>query len=60
MIALSQVIDFLLDLMGDEGKRMEFDENPREALADAGLEGLTGQDVRDAQLQMCDTGVLRP
>jgi hypothetical protein len=58
--ALTDVINFLLGLMGDEGKRMEFDENPQKALQDAGLDGLSGQDVRDAQLEMCDRGLAGP
>lgn len=60
MAALTDVINFLLGLMGDEGKRVEFDENPQKALQDAGLDGLSGQDVRDAQLEMCDRGLASP
>ncbi|MBW0126018.1 IniB N-terminal domain-containing protein, partial [Pseudonocardia sp. KRD-176] len=57
MLAMSQVIEFLLDLMRDEGKMQQFELNPHRTIADAGLQGLTGQDVRDAQLQMSDSGV---
>lgn len=60
MAALTDVINFLLGLMGDEGKRSEFDENPQKSLQDAGLEGVTGQDVRDAQLEMADRGLASP
>lgn len=60
MAALTDVINFLLGLMGDEGKRAEFDENPQKSLQDAGLEGVTGQDVRDAQLEMADRGLVSP
>ncbi len=59
MIALSDVIAFLVSLMGDEAKRAEFDEDPQGSLQAAGLGGLTGQDVRDAELEMRDSGMLR-
>jgi hypothetical protein len=59
VIALSDVIDFLLALMGDEARRTEFEQDPAGSLQAAGLEGLSGQDVRDAELQMRDSGLLR-
>ena len=60
MFAMSDVIDFLLDLLRDESRLAAFEEDPEGELADAGLDGLTGQDVRDAQLVMADTGAARP
>jgi len=57
--AMTDVINFLLGLMGDEAKQAEFEQNPDKALQDAGLDGLTGQDVREAQLEMADRGLVR-
>jgi hypothetical protein len=59
VLAMSDIIDFLLGLLRDEDARAEFAQNPQASLERAGLEGVTGQDVRDAQLQMADTGVAR-
>jgi hypothetical protein len=56
MVAFSEIIDFLLDLLQDEGARAEFEQDPDGALARAGLDGVTGQDVRDARLQLADSG----
>ena len=60
MLALSDVIDFLLELLRDENKRAAFEDDPHGALHDAGLDGISGQDVRDAQLVMADSGAARP
>jgi hypothetical protein len=58
--ALSDVIDFVLSLLRDDSKLAAFEEDPEGALDAAGLQGLTGQDVRDAQLVMADNGSARP
>lgn len=60
MYALSDVIDFLLSLLRDDSALAAFEEDPQGALDAAGLQGLSGQDVRDAQLVMADNGSARP
>lgn len=60
MFALSDVIDFVLSLLRDDSKLAAFEEDPQGELDAAGLQGLTGQDVRDAQLVMADSGSARP
>lgn len=57
MLALSDVIEFLLGLLRDDAKLAAFEADPDAALQDAGLASVTAQDVRDAQLVMADTGV---
>ncbi|WP_300015900.1 IniB N-terminal domain-containing protein [Pseudonocardia sp.] len=60
MISLNSIIDFLLGLMGDDAKLAAFNENPEGALTAAGLDGITGQDVCDARLEMADRGLASP
>ena len=59
MLAFSEIIDFLLTLMRDENARAEFEQDPQGTLARAGLEGVTGQDISDARLQLADSGTVR-
>jgi hypothetical protein len=56
VLALSDLIDFLLELMRDPAASAEFEADPDGALAARGLEGVTAQDVRDARLELCDVG----
>lgn len=56
---LSSLIDFLMNLLKDDDAKKAFDENPDFELNKAGLNGVTGQDVRDAQLIMADSGGVR-
>ena len=58
MLAFSEIIDFLLTLMRDETARAEFEQDPQGTLARAGLEGVTGQDIADARLQLADAGAV--
>lgn len=59
MLSLSEIIDFLLSVMRDPDARAEFEQDPEGAMSRAGIEGATGQDVRDAQLVMADRGMVR-
>jgi hypothetical protein len=59
VLAFSEIIDFLLTLMRDENARAEFEQDPQGTLARAGLEGVTGQDISDARLQLADSGTVR-
>ena len=56
---LSSLIDFLMNLLKDDDAKKAFDENPDSELKKAGLNGVTGQDVRDARLIMADSGGVR-
>ncbi len=56
MLALSDLIAFLLELMRDPAAAAAFEQDPEGALAERGLEGVTAQDVRDARLELCDAG----
>jgi hypothetical protein len=56
---LSTLIDFLMNLLKDDEAKKAFDENPDAELHKAGLNGVTGQDVRDARLIMADSGGVR-
>ncbi|TWP46287.1 hypothetical protein FKR81_36755 [Lentzea tibetensis] len=56
---LSTLIDFLMNLLGDDDAKKAFDENPQGELDKAGLGGVSGQDVRDARLIMADNGGVR-
>ena len=58
MLAFSDIIDFLLKLLGDEAARAEFEQDPQGTLEQAGLEGVTAQDIRDARLQLADSGAV--
>jgi len=59
MASIAGLIDFLMSMMRDEKTKMAFERDPDTALADRGLSGVTGQDVRDARLMMADDGVAR-
>lgn len=59
MLALDEIIDFLLKLMRDETARAEFEQDPQGTLARAGLQGVTGQDIGDARLLLADSGAVR-
>jgi hypothetical protein len=58
VVAFSDIIDFLLHLLSDETARAEFDKDPQAALGKAGLQGVSGQDVRDARLHLADSGAV--
>lgn len=59
MLAFSAILDFLLHLLGDDTARAEFDRDPQGTLDRAGLDGVTAQDIRDARLQLADSGAVR-
>lgn len=59
-MSIGEIIEFLVDLMTDEETKRDFDDDPRRAMADRGLSGLSGQDVRDARLLMADDGLVCP
>jgi hypothetical protein len=56
MNAMSQVVDFLLSMMRDDKTKAAFARDPDGTFAEHGLSGVTGQDVQDAHLSMCDGG----
>jgi len=58
VVAFSDIIDFLLNLLSDETARAEFDQDPQGSLEQAGLEGVTAADIRDARLQLADSGAV--
>jgi hypothetical protein len=58
VVAFADIIDFLLTLLTDEEAQAEFDKDPQGALADAGLEGVSAADIRDARLQLADSGAI--
>ena len=58
MLAFSDIIDFLLRLMSDEAAQAQFEQDPQGTLEQAGLEGVTAQDIRDARLQLADSGAV--
>jgi hypothetical protein len=58
VLAFSDIIDFLLRLLGDETTQAQFDQDPQGTLQQAGLEGVTAQDIRDARLQLADSGAV--
>ncbi len=58
MLAFSDIIDFLLRLLSDDAARAEFEQDPQGTLERAGLEGVTVQDIRDARLQLADSGAV--
>lgn len=60
MTSMSPLIDFLMSLMRDEQTRMDFERDPDGVLAGKGLESVTADDVRDAQLMMTDSGSAHP
>ena len=58
MLAFSDIIDFLLRLVRDDDARTQFERDPQGTLARAGLDGVTGQDIRDARLALADSGAM--
>ena len=58
MLAFSDIIGFLLHLLGDDAARAEFERDPDGTLERAGLDGVTAQDIRDARLQLADSGAV--
>jgi hypothetical protein len=60
MNALSQVAEFLLSLMRNDKVKADFARDPDGTLAQHGLQGISGQDVDDAHLMMCDGGSVHP
>ena len=58
MLALTDIIAFLLRLLGDDAARAEFEADPDGTLDRAGLDGVTAQDIRDARLQLADSGAV--
>jgi hypothetical protein len=59
MMSVSALIDFLMNLMRDEDAQAEFDQDPQGTLSKNGLDGVSGQDVRDARMIMADDGGVR-
>ena len=57
MLALSDLIEFLLELMRDPAAAAEFENDPDATLAARGLQDVSAQDVRDARLMLQDDGV---
>lgn len=57
---LSTLIDFLMNLMRDEDAAKAFNQDPAGTLSKGGLDGISGQDVRDARLIMADDGGIHP
>ena len=58
MVAFADIIDFLLTLLTDEEAQAQFDKDPQGTLAAAGLEGVSAADIRDARLQLADSGAI--
>ncbi|MGH3751533.1 MAG: IniB N-terminal domain-containing protein [Pseudonocardiaceae bacterium] len=54
MLSVSSLIEFLLNLLRDEAAQEEFERDPEGTLARHGLDGLSGQDVRDAAPLVAD------
>lgn len=60
MTALSEIANFLMSLMHNDQAKAEFNRDPEGSFAKHGLHGVTGQDVQDAHLMMCDDGSVHP
>ena len=59
MVAFSDIIDFLLTLLtDDDGPGGVRPEPAGHRWQDAGLEGVTAADIRDARLQLADSGAV--
>jgi hypothetical protein len=58
VLAFSDIIDFLLRILDDDEARAEFEQDPQGTLERAGLEGVSAQDIRDARLQLADSGAV--
>jgi hypothetical protein len=54
MLDVSSLIEFLLNLLRDDAAQAEFVRDPQGALAQAGLAGVTAQDICDAQPILAD------
>jgi hypothetical protein len=54
MLDVSSLIEFLLKLLRDDAAQAEFVRDPQGALAQAGLSGVTAQDICDAQPILAD------
>ncbi|WP_214408038.1 IniB N-terminal domain-containing protein [Pseudonocardia lacus] len=59
MDTVNALIEFLLDLLRDEQAQAEFARDPQGMLARAGLEGVSAQDVCDAQPIVADHPAVR-
>lgn len=59
MLSISALIDFLMDLLRSDEAMAEFEADPQAALAAAGLEGVSAQDVRDAATVIADQDGVR-
>jgi hypothetical protein len=59
MLSVSSLIDFLMSLLRDDELRAEFDRAPDEVLARHGLDGVTAEDVRDAEPLLADVAGVR-
>jgi hypothetical protein len=57
---MSELIDFLMSLMRSDDAQTAFEQDPEGTLAAHNLQGVTGQDIRDARLMMHDDGGIRP
>lgn len=57
-MTFQDIIDFLLSLVRDEDAAAAFEQDPDATLAAAGLSDVTGQDIREARLQLADSGVV--
>src|SRR4051812_5580498 len=54
MLDVSSLIEFLLKLLRDDAAQAEFVRDPQGVLAQAGLSGVTAQDICDAQPILAD------
>jgi len=59
MMSVSALIDFLMKLLRDDNAKAAFEHDPQGTLSKHGLDGVSGQDVRDARLIMADDGGVR-
>src|ERR1044072_6110513 len=60
MAALSDIVNFLMSMMRNDKTKADFAKDPHGTLAGHGLQDVSGQDVQDAQLMMCDGGSMQP
>lgn len=54
MVSVSWLLDFLMSLLQDDEAKEEFDRDPQGVLARNGLDGVSGQDVRDVAPMVTD------
>src|SRR3954454_10962927 len=57
-MTFNDIIDFLLSLLREEDAQAAFEQDPEGTLAAAGLRDVSGQDIRDARLQLADSGAV--